>query len=175
MCSQYNSWHQMVINFQLFLQKAFFFFFTKGKSLNKWLLHCVRPLSNSKSLRSASIFPKSCMGEHLKWARTSAPGTDSDLIGARQTQVLIYTATSFGGWPKGGKRLRRLQKGATRKSEDFSKHISLIWKKKSWSQSNQQVVLLPIQCVWHVLESWCVKGLRGGGGGGITKLHQQSI
>lgn len=131
MCSQYNSWHQMVINFQLFLQKAFFFFFTKGKSLNKWLLHCVRPLSNSKSLRSASIFPKSCMGEHLKWARTSAPGTDSDLIGARQTQVLIYTATSFGGWPKGGKRLRRLQKGGDKEEWGFQQaHFINLEKKK---------------------------------------------
>lgn len=40
--------------------------------------------SKSKSLWSASIFLKSCMVEHLKWARTSPPGTDSDLIGARQ-------------------------------------------------------------------------------------------
>ncbi len=79
----------------------------------------------SKSLRSASIFLKSCMVEHLKWARTSPPGTDSDLIGARQAASAYLYNYVIWRLSKGRKETEKITKGKLQ-SENFINHIPLI-------------------------------------------------
>lgn len=82
------------------------------------LFYCLHPPSDSKSLRSASIFLKSCMAEHLKWARTSPWGTDSDLIGARQAASAYLYNYVIWRLSKGRKETAKLTKEKL-KSEDF--------------------------------------------------------
>lgn len=57
--------------------------FQKANTLDMEFFCWLYPQVNPK----ASIFPNPCMVEHLKWARTSPPGTDSDLIGASLLQA----------------------------------------------------------------------------------------
>ncbi len=81
--------------------------------------------SKSKSLWSASISLKSCMVEHLKWARTSPPGTDSDLIEAKQAASAYLYNYVIWRLSKGRKETEEITKEQLQ-SENFIYHIPLI-------------------------------------------------
>lgn len=77
------------------------------------------------------------MVEHLKWARTSPSGTDSDLIGAwRAVSAYLYNYVTW-GLSKGGKKTEEITKEKLQ-SENFINHIA--FRLISWYQANQQVV-----------------------------------
>lgn len=81
---------------------------------------CIPQRSKPESLRSASIFLKSCMVEHLKWARTSPSGTDSVLIGARQAASAYLYNCVIWRLSKGGKREPEKIAGAKLQKENFT-------------------------------------------------------
>lgn len=65
------------------------------------------------------------MVEHLKWARTSPPGTDSDLIGTRQAASAYLYNYVIWGLSKGGKKAEEITKEKLQ-SENFINRIALI-------------------------------------------------